>query len=389
MSPLKKDKIMTKPIATITVHESTTLLIGIQSPYNRTQYIDSYFEEFVNLAKSLGIVKYETIFLKLRELDNRYFFTKGKLLEIQEFVNAHPEIESIIISEQLGPQQERNLSDLFNMKITDRTGLILNIFEKGAVTAEGKTQVEIAKLEFDKTRLAGKGVHLSQQAGQIGVRGPGETLKERMTRVIEDNILKLKQRLREFTRIRETQRKRRVDNQVVNICLVGYTNAGKSTILNTLTHSNVLAEDKLFATLDTTTRQLFLESQKIGVISDTVGFIQQLPHELIEAFKSTLSELQYADLLLHIIDISDPNWKTHIDVVIDTLAELGVAKEMLFVFNKSDKISEEELQNRLKSFGLFAPYVATNATTKDGLNPLIQYIITWKKTHHAAPHVQE
>ena len=389
LSPLKKDKIMTKPIATITVHESTTLLIGIQSPYNRTQYIDSYFEEFINLAKSLGIVKYETIFLKLRELDNRYYFTKGKLLEIQEFVNAHPEIESIIISEQLGPQQERNLSDLFNMKIIDRTGLILNIFEKGAVTAEGKTQVEIAKLEFDKTRLAGKGIHLSQQAGQIGVRGPGETLKERMTRVIEDNILKLKQRLREFTRIRETQRKRRVDNQVVNICLVGYTNAGKSTILNTLTHSNVLAEDKLFATLDTTTRQLFLESQKIGVISDTVGFIQQLPHELIEAFKSTLSELQYADLLLHIIDISDPNWKTHIDVVIDTLAELGVAKEMLFVFNKSDKISEEELQNRLKSFGLFAPYVATNATTKDGLNPLIQYIITWKKTHHAAPHVQE
>ena len=386
---LLKDTIMTKPIATSTHHEPTALLIGIQSPYNRTQYIDSYFEEFVNLGKSLGLVKYETIFLKLRELDNRYYFTKGKLLEVQEFVNAHPEIESIIVSEQLGPQQERNLSDLFNMEIIDRTRLILKIFEKTATTAEGKTQVEIAKLEYEKTRLAGKGVHLAQQAGQIGVRGPGETLKERMTRVIDDNILKLKQRLREFSKIRETQRKRRVDNQVANICLVGYTNAGKSTVLNTLTHSNVLAEDKLFATLDTTTRQLFLESEKIGVISDTVGFIQQLPHELIEAFKSTLSELKYADILLHIIDISDPNWKVHIDVVLDTLAELGVTKEMLFVFNKSDKISEEELENRLKAFGLFAPYVVTNATSKDGLNALIQYIITWKNTHHAANSTQK
>jgi GTP-binding protein HflX len=374
---------MTKHISVETHQDPGILLIGVHAPYNRTQYIDSYFEEFLNLAKSLGITKYETIFLKLREIDNRYFFTKGKLLELQEYVNAHPEVETIIISEQLSPQQERNLKDLFNKEIMDRTRLILAIFEKTAATAEGKTQVEIAKLEFEKTRLAGKGIHLAQQAGQIGVRGPGETLKERTTRVIEDNILKLKQRLKEFAQIRETQRKRRVDNQIPHVCLVGYTNAGKSTVINTLTHSHVLAEDKLFATLDTTTRQLYLDHEKIGVISDTVGFIQQLPHQLIEAFKSTLSELQYADLLLHIIDISDPNWKTHIDVVLDTLEEIGVTKEMLFVFNKADKISEEELQNRLKSFGFFAPFVVASATTKEGLADLTQYLIKWKQTYHA------
>ena len=345
---LLKDTIMTKPIATSTHHEPTALLIGIQSPYNRTQYIDSYFEEFVNLGKSLGLVKYETIFLKLRELDNRYYFTKGKLLEVQEFVNAHPEIESIIVSEQLGPQQERNLSDLFNMEIIDRTRLILKIFEKTATTAEGKTQVEIAKLEYEKTRLAGKGVHLAQQAGQIGVRGPGETLKERMTRVIDDNILKLKQRLREFSKIRETQRKRRVDNQVANICLVGYTNAGKSTVLNTLTHSNVLAEDKLFATLDTTTRKVVFENTPF-LLSDTVGFIRKLPHHLVESFKSTLDEVREADILLHVVDVSHPQYEEQIGVVNKTLQELkAFEKPILTVFNKMDMYEERTFDDWLE-----------------------------------------
>lgn len=370
---------MTKPIATTTNYEHKALLIAVQAPYNKTQYIESYFEEFVNLARTLGVDHYEILYIKLRDIDNKYFFSKGKLLDLQQFVQGFPDIDQIFISEPLAPQQERHLKDLLNKDVTDRTGLILSIFEKSAITAEGKTQVEIARLEFEKTRLAGKGIHLAQQAGQIGVKGPGETLKEKTKQVLEDNILKLKRRLKDFLQIRETQRKQRINNQVPHICLVGYTNAGKSTILNLLTHSNVLAEDKLFATLDTTTRQLYIHHEKMGVISDTVGFIQQLPHQLIEAFKSTLSELQYADLLLHVVDISDPNWKTHIDVVLDTLAEIGVSKEMLFVFNKADKLPEEELQIRLNSFGFFAPFVAVSALEKESAEPLIEYIFAWKQ----------
>ncbi|NBV40674.1 GTPase HflX [bacterium] len=373
---------MTKPIATTTNYEHKALLIAVQAPYNRTQYIESYFEEFVNLAKTLGVDHYEILYVKLRDIDNKYFFSKGKLLDLQQFVQGFPDIDHIYVSEPLAPQQERHLKDLLNKDVTDRTGLILSIFERSAITAEGKTQVEIARLEFEKTRLAGKGIHLAQQAGQIGVKGPGETLKEKTKQVLEDNILKLKRRLKDFLQIRETQRKQRINNQVPHICLVGYTNAGKSTILNLLTHSNVLAEDKLFATLDTTTRQLYINHEKMGVISDTVGFIQQLPHQLIEAFKSTLSELQYADLLLHVVDISDPNWKTHIDVVLDTLAEIGVSKEMLFVFNKSDKLPEEELQNRINSFGFFAPFVAVSSLEKQGAQPLINYIFEWKQKHN-------
>lgn len=355
-----------------------TLLIGVQSPYNKTDDINAYYEEFINLAKTYGATDYVNINVKLREIDPGYFFTKGKLDEIKA-VFDEGDFDDVIISDQLSAQQERNLNDLLDRPILDRTRLILAIFEKSATTAEGKLQVEIATLQFAKTRVAGHGVHLDQQAGSIGVRGgPGETVKEATIRHLNRSIVTLKRHLERIDKSRETQRKQRLSQNIPLICLVGYTNAGKSTILNTLTGSDVLAKDQLFATLDTTTRQLNFQGKKIGLLSDTVGFIQQLPHQLIEAFKSTLSELAYASLLLVVIDISDNNWRSHVDVVLHTLDEINIDKEMLFVFNKTDKLERKELQARLKSFGFFAPYVAVNSLTPEGIAPLRKYLEKWK-----------
>lgn len=355
-----------------------TLLVGIHAPNNKTNNIESYYQEFVNLAKTYGVTDYELHLVKLREIDSKNFFTKGKLQELKEIVEKS-EAEEIIFSDQLSNLQERSLLDLFDCEILDRTRLILAIFEQSAVTAEGKTQVEIAKLNFEKTRVSGKGVHLEQQAGGIGVRsGPGETVKEATLRYINRKIHTLKQKLERIERARDAQRKQRLSQQVPHICLVGYTNAGKSSLLNALTHSDVLAKDELFATLDSTTRQLYIEDKKIGVISDTVGFIQNLPHQLIEAFKSTLVELSYADLLLIVIDIADDNWKNHINTVLETLEELEVEKEVLFVFNKSDKITPDELKKRISDFGFFGQYVIINTISKEALTPLKKYLATWR-----------
>jgi GTPase len=364
-----------KPIETPTLVHPKTLLVGIHSPYNTTKNIQSYYEEFLNLVKSNGITYDEVYFTKLRSIDPGFFLTTGKLDEVHNLVKKH-EIEEIIFSEPLSPQQERNLSELLDCKIFDRTQLILEIFEKGAQSAEGKIQVERAMLQHRKSRLAGRGIHMSQQAGRIGARGPGETQKEREIQHIERAMIKLKRDLEQLEKIRDTQRKRRLETRVPQICIIGYTNAGKSTILNLLTKSTVLAEDKLFATLDTTTRELFIDSLKKGIISDTVGFIQQLPHHLIEAFKSTLTELNYAHLLLQVVDISDQNWESHIQVVMEVLKELDVDKPMLYVFNKVDRIELTELiENAVRKY---QPHVFTSALSKEGLEPLIEFLRQWQ-----------
>jgi GTP-binding protein HflX len=277
------------------------LLVGIHALYNKTTYIKSYFEEFINLVKSNGITYDEITYIKLRSIDAGTFITEGHLDDIKKICDEK-NIDEVILSEPISPQQERNLHDYLHCRIFDRTQLILEIFEKSAHSAEGKAQINIAMLEYLKSRLAGKGIHLSQQSGVMGLRGGfGETAKEKERRHIDDHILKLKRQLEQLGKTRETQRKQRLKSKLPLFCLIGYTNTGKSTILNALTKSNVLAEDKLFATLDTTTRELFINSKKKGLISDTVGFIQLLPHHLIEAFKSTLSELKYADLLLQVV----------------------------------------------------------------------------------------
>ncbi len=369
---------MTKPQMMTTDRHKRTLLIGVHSPYNKTDDIQAYYDEFINLASTYGIVDYVNINIKLRECDPGYFFTKGKLQEIKTLFDEG-KFEEVIISDVLTPQQERNLSEMFDCPVLDRTRLILGIFENAATTAEGKLQVEIALLQFAKTRVSGLGVHMDQQSGAIGIRGgPGETVKEATLRHLNRSITTVKKHLERLEKVRATQRKHRLSTGVPLICLVGYTNAGKSTILNELTGSDVLAKDQLFATLDTTTKQLNFQGKKVGLLSDTVGFIQQLPHQLIEAFKSTLSELEYASLLLVVIDISDNNWRSHIDVVLQTLDEINVDKEMLFVFNKIDKLERKELQKRLASFGFFAPYVAISCTKENGLQPLRKYLEKWK-----------
>jgi len=353
-----------------------TLLVGVESPHNKTKNIDGYFGEFLNLVKTSGVPYKDVVYLRLRAVDPTFFITKGKLEELRTMCQEQG-IEHIILSETLSPNQERNISDFLDVEVTDRTGLILDIFDKAALSAEGKAQVAIAKFEFLKTRLAGKGIHLSQQEGAVGLRGgPGETLKEKERRHIERTILQHRRQLEQLGKTRTLQRKQRVTNKVPHICLIGYTNAGKSTILNTLTKSNVLAEDKLFATLDTTTRELYIGSTKKGVISDTVGFIQQLPHHLIEAFKSTLSELQYADLLLLVIDASDPDWENHVAVVHNILQELGVEKNILYVFNKADKVEDIEVLER--SIFRYEPNVLIDATSKEGIEELIEFLDVWR-----------
>lgn len=367
---------MSKKLFFETSEYPNTLIIGIHAPYQRAGNIDSYVEEFRNLVKTNNVPYVEMLVVKLREISPVYFFTKGKLEEIKKVCEQHG-IENVIISDTLTPQQERNIEDFLSVEVTDRTRLILEIFDKAARSAEGKTQVAIAMLQHQKTRLAGKGVYLEQQSGTVGVRsGFGEKLKERDRRYINDQITKFRRQLISLQKVRETQRKSRLDTRVPQICLVGYTNAGKSTILNALTNSNVLAEDKLFATLDTTTRSLFIDNTQKGIISDTVGFIQQLPPNLIAAFKSTLSELQYADLLLQVIDVSDPSYPLHIRVVNEILADLKLKKDMLYVFNKKDKV--ENLPEVLVQLESYQPHVVVSGRTKKELEPLIDYLRNWK-----------
>jgi len=353
------------------------LLLGVHTPYNRTKNIHSYYEEFINLVRSNEVCQDNRMFMRLREISPVYFFTKGKLEELKKYCEEN-KIEQLIISESLTAQQERNLKDYLDCKVFDRTNLILEIFEKHAHSAEGKTQVEIAMLQHKKTRLAGKGIHLSQQSGIMGkIGGFGETAKEKETRELNRKIFNLKKKLENIQKSRETQRKRRFKNNVAHLCLIGYTNSGKSTILNRLTKSNVLAEDKLFATLDTTTRELYINGKKKGIISDSVGFIQQIPHNLIEAFKSTLDELRYADLLLHVVDLSDPNWEFQIKTVNEILQELEIDKEILYIFNKIDKVENiETLQEQLEKY---QPHVLTCAKSKDGVKDLRNNLAKWSK----------
>jgi GTP-binding protein HflX len=355
------------------------LLLCIHAPYNRELSRDDYEAEFLSLVKTLDLEYDEKLSIKLRHIDKSNFLTKGKLLDLNTFCREN-EIDEIVFSEILTPLQERNLEDFLGIQIYDRERLILEIFQNAAHTAEGKIQVEMAQLEYLKTRIAGKGIQLAQQAGHIGTRGPGETEKEYLKRHLTEKFRQAKRRLLTLQKSREVQRKRRLESKWPLICLVGYTNAGKSTIINTLTKSKVLAEDKLFATLDTTTRELFIRHEKVGLLSDTVGFISQLPHHLIEAFKSTLDELQYADLLLHVVDVSNTSWPGQIDIVLDTLDTLGVGnKPMLYVFNKTDKLSEEELEAIKAEIEEYSPHVLTNATSKDGLLELISYLYELKK----------
>jgi len=365
---------MTKPIATETASRPRTLIVGVDSPYNPTANIEGYFAEFRELVRTNGIVPDKEVYIKLRQTDPGNLLTQGKLQELLEICN-NENIEEVIFSEPLNGKQERNLSALLRCRVFDRTQLILEIFEKGAVSAEGKIQVNLAMLSHKKSRLANRGNSMSQQGGGIGTRGPGKTQKQTDIEHIEHLMLKLNRDLVKLKQVRDTQRKHRLTSKIPLICLVGYTNAGKSSILNALTKSDVLAEDKLFATLDTTTRELFLAGAKKVLLSDTVGFIQQLPHQLIEAFKATLDELQYAHLLLQVVDISDTNWRAHSATVEAVLKDLGINKPMLYIFNKIDKVDPIVLETL--PLHLYEPHVLTSTYTEGGLDELRAYLTNW------------
>lgn len=354
-----------------------TVLVGVFAPYNKMKSTEYYFDEFLSLVDTLGMEYDDTYFIKLRSVDSNTFLSRGKLQELADFCKEN-KVEEVVFSELLSPVQERNLEDALDAKVFDREALILNIFKNSAKTSEGKIQIDMAELHYMRTRLLGKGIEFAQQAGYIGGRGPGETISEEIRRHYAEKERQAKKKLSTLQKSRDVQRQRRLQSNLPLICIIGYTNAGKSSLLNSITKSDVLAEDKLFATLDTTTRELYLSPQRTVLVSDTVGFISQLPHTLIEAFKSTLDELSYSTLLLHVVDISNPAWEHQIKVVKETLKELNVDKPMIYVFNKIDKLSQEERDALQEKINLYQPHILTHTLSKDGIENLVSLMKTYK-----------
>ena len=364
-----------------------TLIVGLYTQYNVISDQNRYYEEFLSLLDTLKINYDGTHFTKLRHIDNPNFLTKGKRQELAEICEKE-EYEQVIFSVVLSPLQERNLEDFLNCKIFDREKLILEIFKQSAQTSEGKIQVEMAEIEFLRTRLSGKGIELAQQIGGIGGKGPGETAKESIKRHLAERMRQAKKKLKTLQHSKDIQRKQRLLRKIDQLALVGYTNSGKSTILNQLTKSDVLVEDKLFATLDTTTRKLFLDGKNV-LISDTIGFISELPHHLIEAFKSTLDELKFATLLLHVVDISNPMWRDQVKVVQETLKDIEVDKSILYIFNKIDQLEQKELETLKKDeLNNFTPHVFISAKSKTGIKPLLEYLKS-KKTFNVLENLNE
>ncbi len=292
--------------------------------------------ELAELAKTAGAVPLENMIQHRERIHPGTYLGQGKLEELRVRLEATG-ATGIICDDELTPAQMKNLERELETKIMDRTMVILDIFASRAKTREGQLQVELAQLKYRSAKLVGSGISLSRLGGGIGTRGPGESKLESDRRVIRSRISFLKQELETVVRHREVTRGRRAKNQAVVVAIVGYTNAGKSTLLNTLTSANILAEDKLFATLDPTTRGLILPTGEEILLTDTVGFIRKLPHHLIEAFRSTLEEAKYADVLLHVVDSSDAQSESHMRVVYETLSDLGIeGKPILTLFNKAD-----------------------------------------------------
>lgn len=294
---------------------------------------DEYLDELEFLSETAGAVTVRRFTQKLPKPNNRTYVGEGKLAEIKAYINEN-EINGVVFDDELSPSQLRNIEKELEVKILDRTSLILDIFAARATTAYAKTQVELAQYGYLLPRLTRLWTHLERQKGGIGMRGPGETEIETDRRVIRDRMSRLKEELKKIDRQMATQRSNR--GSMVRVALVGYTNVGKSTIMNLISKSDVFAENKLFATLDTTVRKVVLDNIPM-LLCDTVGFIRKLPHQLVESFKSTLDEVREAELLLHVVDVSHPNFEDQIDVVNKTLAEIGAGdKPMIMIFNKID-----------------------------------------------------
>ena len=313
--------------------------------------VNEFLDELCFLAETAGGKVLRRFIQKLEKPNPKTFIGSGKIQEIQFFIKNNA-ISSVIFDDELSPSQQLNLEKIFRCKIIDRTGLILDIFAQRAKTSYAKTQVQLAQYEYLMPRLKGLWTHLERQKGGIGMRGPGETEIETDRRIVRDKVSLLKKKLSTIDKQMSVQRGNR--GKLVRVALVGYTNVGKSTIMNQISKSKVFAEDKLFATLDTTVRKVVIENLPF-LLSDTVGFIRKLPTQLIESFKSTLSEIEESDILLHIVDVSHPNYQQHIDSVDVILNEINCGdKETIIVFNKVDKLKKMPLKNSNTKFYISA-----------------------------------
>ncbi|MDC1106945.1 GTPase HflX [Prolixibacteraceae bacterium] len=308
-------------------------VVGLINSSQDENKVEEYLDELTFLAETAGAHVLGRFVQRMETPNRATFVGSGKLEEIHDFVKIH-DLDSIIFDDELSPTQLRNIEKVLNVKVLDRTNLILDIFANHAQTASARTQVELAQYQYMLPRLTRMWTHLERQRGGIGMRGPGETQIETDRRIILDKISRLKNELVKIDKQKATQRKNR--GKSVRVALVGYTNVGKSTIMNVLSKSEVLAENKLFATLDTTVRKVVVQNLPF-LLADTVGFIRKLPHGLVDSFKSTLDETREADILLHVIDISHEGFEEQIEVVDQTLKDIGASdKKMIYVFNKID-----------------------------------------------------
>ena len=310
------------------------VLVGLITPRHSEERANEYLDELAFLADTAGAVTERRFLQRMNQADSRTFVGKGKLEEIRQYIEDN-DIGMVIFDDDLSSKQVANIERELKVKILDRTSLILDIFAKRAQTANAKTQVELAQYQYLLPRLTRMWTHLERQRGGIGMRGPGETQIETDRRIILDRIARLKAELRDIDKQKAVQRKNR--GKLTRVALVGYTNVGKSTLMNLLSKSDVFAENKLFATLDTTVRKVVIDNLPF-LLTDTVGFIRKLPTHLVESFKSTLDEVREADVLVHVVDISHPNFEEQIEVVNRTLADVcgGSEKPMIMVFNKID-----------------------------------------------------
>lgn len=315
------------------IYEEKAVLVGVITQLQNEEKAREYLDELAFLAETAGASPEKLFFQRLEYPNPKTYVGPGKLIEIKNFVDEN-EIGVVIFDDELSPKQLRNIEAELKVLILDRTTLILDIFAKRAQTASAKTQVELAQLQYSLPRLTRLWTHLERQKGGIGLRGPGETQIETDRRIILTKISLLKQNLKDIDVQMSTQRKNR--GKMVRVALVGYTNVGKSTMMNMLSKSDIFAENKLFATLDTTVRKVTIDNLAF-LLSDTVGFIRKLPHHLVQSFKSTLDEVREADLLIHVVDVSHPNFEEQLAVVNETLKELDPQeKPMILVFNKID-----------------------------------------------------
>jgi len=337
------------------IKQERAVLVSVITQHTTDEKAHEYLEELAFLVETAGGVVEKVFTQKLTFPDKATFIGSGKLEEVKAYIIAES-IDMVVFDDELSPSQLRNIEKEFQIKVLDRSNLILDIFAKHAQTAQAKTQVELAQLQYLLPRLTRMWTHLERQRGGIGMRGPGESQIESDRRMILNKVSLLKERLRAIDKQNETQRKGR--GELIRVALVGYTNVGKSTIMNMISKSDVLIEDKLFATLDTTVRKVVIDNLPF-LLSDTVGFIRKLPHHLVECFKSTLDEVREADVLIHVVDISHPNFEDHIIAVNETLEELkALDKPVITVFNKIDlykaPVSEneegEEIKVTLKDF---------------------------------------